>query len=71
MEKTTTQVGQETGMSARALINALKDGRLAGRQVSPKLWLIDVDDPKYQVFLAEHQKWLKARGKGDKGQEKE
>ena len=69
LEKTVSQVADEIGVSNRALQEALEKGRLAGRKISPKLWLIEVDDPKYQQFLAEHQKWLQARGRTNKGQE--
>ena len=63
MEKTTTKVIEATNISRRALIDALQDGRLAGRQISPKLWLIELDDPSFDTFLNEHEKWLAVRKK--------
>jgi hypothetical protein len=56
---------EATNISRRALIDALLDGRLTGRQISPKLWLIDVDDPSFDTFLDDHEKWLSVRKRKD------
>lgn len=70
MEKTITQVSQETGIAVSTLHEARSKGRLPARRVG-FVWLVDTANPQFEEFLVQHQKWLKARGKRDTEQEKE
>jgi len=61
LEKTVSQVSADLGVTTSAIHKAIKEGRLAGRQFSPKLWLIDVDHPLYQQFLEKNEAWREVR----------
>lgn len=62
MEKTVTELSQETGIPEGTLRDAAQDKRLPARK-SGDVWLIDTDDPAYSKYLERREKWLRERGR--------